>query len=521
MSPAPASAESDDPWRWARPVFHFTALCLVTGLLVGHEIFGRQPALYLAPGYGPKPWLVALSAAALFGAGVFVSRRSSRDPRFRFVTSLVVLALTVSASGPLLFFGFERKALLFAAYFAVPGICSSCLGIALHSGALALRRALLGLDIVRWLLSPFRLALGLCALIAGLMTADVIGVWRSATALGMLLAILGAWAPALFAYLDGVRFHGARWFELASRAALVLALAIFALSLKFTPPSDHSAYAADVIFSSFGREQRYVVTSTQQGFALFVDRMLKLSSVDDYRFAESLVHPACALAQRRARVLILGSGDGLVEREVLRYPDVREVTVVVSDARLARLARTLPWLETRSDAAMASPKIRVIEAEPMPWLDASRQVFDLAFVDLPDPSNFVEGKHYTRYFYRLLKAHLTPDGIAAVQATSVSGTPRSFASIRASLETAGFFTLPYHAALPSLGDWGFVLAMQQQKPRPARVPGGLRFLSTNTLGGLFALPASLRDTHAEPSVLHDQRTVALFEEEQKALFPER
>jgi spermidine synthase len=167
---------------------------------------------------------------------------------------------------------------------------------------------------------------------------------------------------------------------------------------------------------------------------------------------------------------------------------------------------------------MSSGKVRLHSAEPVRALAASSGAFDVILVDLPDPSDYVEGKHYTSYFFRLLAGRLAHGGVGVVQATSISNTPRTFASIRSTLQASGLHTLAYAVPVPSLGDWGFILFSQQPLSAPRSVPNGLRFLTPAVLPGLFALPAELLELRAEPSTLHDQRTVTLFEQEQRAVF---
>ncbi|MEZ4393312.1 MAG: hypothetical protein R3A48_19680 [Polyangiales bacterium] len=54
-----------------------------------------------------------------------------------------------------------------------------------------------------------------------------------------------------------------------------------------------------------------MVTRQHGGTNLFLDGNLQFASWDEHRYHEALVHPAMAAAPRRARVMILGGGDGL------------------------------------------------------------------------------------------------------------------------------------------------------------------------------------------------------------------
>jgi spermidine synthase len=135
--------------------------------------------------------------------------------------------------------------------------------------------------------------------------------------------------------------------------------------------------------------------------------------------------------------------------------------------------------------------VTVHNADAMTWLEEQEQVWDLIVVDLPDPRNYAIGKLYTRAFYRLVRRHLAETGALVVQSTSPYAAPHAFWCIEQTIADAEYTTYPYHAYVPSFGDWGFVLALPRERPRPTQIePGleGLRYLDDSTLEALFAFP---------------------------------
>ncbi len=92
--------------------------------------------------------------------------------------------------------------------------------------------------------------------------------------------------------------------------------------------------------------------------------------------------------------------------------------------------------------------------------------------DFPDPTNYSLGKLYTTAFYRLLRRHLSENGMAVIQSTSPLFARRSYWCIVKTLESVGFQVTPYHTYVPSFGEWGFVIASMQPyvdaHPVPAR-----------------------------------------------------
>ena len=146
-----------------------------------------------------------------------------------------------------------------------------------------------------------------------------------------------------------------------------------------------------------------------------------------------------------------------------------------------------------------------------------RGTYDFAVIDFPDPSNYHVGKLYTAPFYRLVRRHLAPDGFLVVQATSPLFARQSYWSIVATLEAAGLTTAPYHAYVPSFGEWGFVLAGPVPYVPPRALPAGLRYLTAATIPPLFDFPADQARVPALPNRLADQVLVRYYEREFAAI----
>jgi spermidine synthase len=239
---------------------------------------------------------------------------------------------------------------------------------------------------------------------------------------------------------------------------------------------------------------------------LFLNGDLQFSSRDEYRYHEALVHPA--LAGPRLRVLVLGGGDGLALREVLRYPDVREVVEVELDPAVVRLARTDPRLRALNQGALDDPRVRIVHADAFEWLrhpeEQAAAGYDVIIVDLPDPDSTATAKLYSTEFYALARRTLAPGGRLAVQAGSPYFAPETFSCVLSTVRSAGLAAVPYHVDVPSFGDWGFVLAAVAAEP-PLRLASGqrLRFLDEAVLGAAAVFPADRRPQPTQPSTLDD------------------
>jgi spermidine synthase len=168
----------------------------------------------------------------------------------------------------------------------------------------------------------------------------------------------------------------------------------------------------------------------------------------------------------------------------------------------------------------------------MRWLEQRRSgsgldPWDIVVVDLPDPNNLSLGKLYSREFYRLLRAALAPDGVAVVQSTSPYLSPQAFWCIVATLDAADLYPLPYHAHVPSFGDWGFALVARSALTRPQALafelpePERLGFLTAELVPTLFAFPVDQQPLEVEINRLDTQMLVRYYDEDLRATGPRR
>ncbi len=512
-APDRARAEVDA----TRPVFYFSVLLTAALVAAAHQVFGRLLLLYLDPGSGPSLALAEALGVAAMLAGAMAVRRDAAL-RNRFPALLVALGLVTGAAAPALFFAFARPRLFDSVVLALPVVAGLLVGAAARAGWLLLARPVRQLGALSRLVNPFRLlAIGLALGVAA-GSATLIGLPRAGAAIALVLAVLGGWWTALSFFLERRPLARPRLVQGAAGLMFVAGLGLFAIWQRVVPLADHHHYVNQIVYARHTDRQTFVVTSGQENFELFVDRHLKVSSLDAPRYYEALVHPVLGAVAHPRRVLVLGSADGMAAREILRHPEVQSITEVVVDATIARLARQQRWLGERSHDAMLSPKLHVIQKEPIAWLRDTGAPFDAVIVDLPDPYNYVDSKNYTHYFYRQLARHLAPGAVAVVQATSAFSSPRTFDSIVRTIQSAGLQTRLYHAAVPTFGDWGFVLCATHAVPLPTRVPPGLSYLTPKTLADLFIMPRDLRVSVASPTnTLQEQPIVDIFAKERKKL----
>ncbi|MDP2659630.1 MAG: fused MFS/spermidine synthase [Dehalococcoidia bacterium] len=208
------------------------------------------------------------------------------------------------------------------------------------------------------------------------------------------------------------------------------------------------------------RYQRLEVLDTIPfGRCLFLDDKIQSAEADEFLYHEALAHPALIAHPNPRRVLIVGSGEGALLREVLRHRTVERVLMLDIDPEVVQACKKhlLPWHEGSFD----DPRVELIHVDARAHLLGAPEVFDCILVDVTDPlAGGPAYRLFTREFYHLASARLTQDGTMAVQAESTDlGVHEGHLSIVETLRSVFPHVAPYRVHVPSFGEsWGFVLA---------------------------------------------------------------
>jgi spermidine synthase len=443
------------------------------------------------------------------GIGSGLSRFVVRGVAARFVLIELMVGLVGGFSSSILFLAFGYTDAFRVVLYGLVLVIGILVGLEIPLLMRILRDRFDFKDVVAHVLTfDYLGALG-ASLLFPLVLVPHLGLVRAALLFGLINAAVALWTTVLLSDMLGRR----RLLQSLAVAVILALGAGWAAADRTLALGETTLYADDVILAKNTPYQRIVLTAWKDDLRLFLNSHLQFSSRDEYRYHEALVHPGLAAMPDARRVLILGGGDGLALREVLRYRHVESVTLVDLDPEMTRLFSTHPELVRVNQRAFADPRVRVVNADAFVWLEENREAFDFAVVDFPDPSNFSIGKLYTTAFYRELTRHLGPEGRFVVQSTSPLFARQSFWCIVSTLETSGLDVSPYHVYVPSFGEWGFALAGKEPYTAPAALPDGLRFLTAAAVPELFAFPLDMQRVTVEPNHLNTQALVRYYEHE--------
>lgn len=501
-----------DEARFARVLFLSTFLIATCGLV--YELVAGALASYLLGDSVFQFSTVIGAYLTAMGVGSYLSRYVETHLVRRFVEVEIAVAVLGGFEAPLLYAGFTYTPAFRAVLYVLVGLVGVGVGLELpllmrilveRSNMKELIARVMALDYVGALAA---------SLLFPLFLVPTLGILRTSLVLGLVNAGVALWTTFLFDAPPAVLTR-LRLFAAGAMLALGGGLAV---ADQVERRMEADLFADPVVLSVQTPYQRLVLTHAEADTRLFIDGALQFSSIDEYRYHEALVHPPMLAVAAPRRVLVLGGGDGLAVREVLRHPEVERVTLVDLDPEMTRLFRDREDLAALNGGALADPRVEVVNRDAFLWVrEHAGDPYDVVLIDLPDPNNFGLGKLYSAQFYRMLSGVLAPGGAIAVQATSPVFSPSAFGCIVETVRYAGFDTRPYHAYVPTFGEWGFVLASRAPLPDFRPLPAGLRFLDRATLLALFQFPPDLAPRGEVVNRLDNQLLVRLYEEDWRSM----
>ena len=445
------------------------------------------------------------------GIGSALSRYIDRGLAYRFVWIELMLGVLGGCSSALLFLAFAYTQGFQLLMYSLVVVIGILVGLEIPLLMRLVRGRYHFRDVVAHVLTfDYLGALG-ASLLFPILLVPYLGLVRSAMLFGVINVLVALWSTFLFAsQISAVR-------SLRSLCVVVLCgLAVgLAEAKRITVSAEDNIYADEIIFSRDTRYQHIVLTRFKDDIRLFLSSHLQFSSRDEYRYHEALIHPGLSAIPAPRHVLVLGGGDGLAVREILKYPQIENVTLVDLDPEMTKLFSTNPMLTALNQKSFLAPKVHVINADAFPWVDSNTDSFDFIVIDFPDPTNYSLGKLYTTAFYKAVARHLSVQGLMVVQSTSPMFARDSYWCIAETLKQAGLQTYPYHVYVPSFGEWGFVIAGHRDFQLPASLPPGLRFVSVAGLPAMFQFPPDMSPMPMPPNRLNDQVLVRAYDQDWK------
>lgn len=493
----------------AHALLLFAVFVVATCGLVYELVAGTAASYLLGDSVTQFSTIIGVYLFAM-GIGSYFSRFFNRNLLAWFVQIEVLVGLIGGCSSLALFVLFGQVAYFRLVLYLLVGLTGILVGLEIPLLMRILENRYEFKDLVSKVFTVDYIGALLASVVFPLLLVPQLGLLRTSFLFGMLNIVVALLVCQRFSkdipWVGPLR-------ALAIGGLLALA-ACFVYADRLLSWSENLAYQEKVIYATSSPYQRIVLTRGNTDMRLYLNGNLQFSTADEYRYHEALVHPGMQWLSQKRHVLVLGGGDGLAVRELLRYPAVQDITLVDLDAEMTRLFTDNELLSGLNHQAFHHPKVKVIHADAFIWLKQNHFRFDAVIVDFPDPSNYSVGKLYSQTFFRLLYQAVADSGFAVIQSTSPYVARTSFWCINNTLQSVGFSTVPYHAYIPSFGEWGYHLVTRGPAYQaPAQFIPGLRFVNGPTLQHMLNFPPDMQQVPAEVNKLNNQVLVHYFEHE--------
>ena len=440
---------------------------------------------------------------AFMGVGAFISKIFKKDLIYHFIVIELLLGLVGAFSVPLcygyfLYADYEGYNLFVFFIISIIGILTG-LEVPLLTRILEDDYSLK--DNISTILTFDYLGALIATIAFPFFLLPFVGIYKSSLFFGLLNILVGIATYLFFQKEIALPKLKKRIFFLTSAILISIIIYSIAVSTSFMKRWNDGIFKHQVIYNEQSSYQDITLTKNANEFRLYLNGAIQFSSRDEYRYHESLVHLAMMQHPNPKNILLLGGGEGLAAREILKY-DVEKIDLVDIDPAITKLSTEMDLIKKLNDGALESERVTVINEDAFKFLLEKNEQYDVIIGDLPDPNSESIAKLYSNAFYKLVLRNLSPDGLFVTQATSSTLTPNAFWCIDTTLESVGFkYRYPYSINVPSFGNWGFILASRNELELKYNNAITTKYLEEEILKHLFYFPKDIRVGNILPNNL--------------------
>jgi spermidine synthase len=454
---------------------------------------------------------------ASMGIGSYLSRFIKEENiLLRFISFEILLGFVGGISVPLLYISFAFT----DSFVLTKNLCIVIIGIIIGLEVPLLTRLMdkyyeLKLNISNILSLDYFGAL-IATMLFPFILLPYLGTFKSSLIFGLINMTIGFVNLAVFK--DELNISKRKLYFVLSSVVTVFLITTLFFSNKIMKVWHQNAYEDRVVFSKQSKYQSIVITKHKKDIRMYLNGGLQFSSIDEYRYHEPLVHIPMSTNRNIKHVLVLGGGDGIGLKEIIKYKEVETITLVDLDPEVISVSKTNHYIKKLNKDSLKDKRVKILNIDAFVYLTKTSKKFDLVIADLPDPNNISLARLYSYEFYKLLKKRIKKDGLFITQATSPFFAKKTFWCINETLKYSGFkFTYPLHVNVPSFGEWGFIFASINKPINTDNldIKVQTRFLDNATLKKAFLFEKDLLVNKKHVSFLESPKVLSFYLSEWK------
>lgn len=463
-------------------------------------LIGSVSSYFLGDSIKQFSLVIGLTMTAM-GLGTLISRLVNKNLIYYFILIEVALAVFGGLCVPILYFAYTIEEIYYPVMIILILVIGALIGLEIPLLTRIMEKYYNLKDNISNVLSLDYLGAFFATLAFPFVLLPFFGIFESSVVAGFLNLVVSV-INFLWFKDKILRKKSTKLFVLVCMVFVFLA-GLFAFSKELVKVWENNIFEDKVIFSEQTPYQKLVMTKNKEDIRLFIDGNVQFSSIDEYRYHELLIHIPMSLAKHKENILVLGGGDGLAARELLKYDDVKSITLVDLDKKMTDLALNNRYLKELNQDSFLNPKVKIINDDAFKYVENSKEFFDVIIIDLPDPNNSSLARLYSKEFYKIVKSKLSYSGVMVTQATSPFFSSEAYWCVNESVKAAGFkYTYPYHIYVPSFGDWGFILASNIKfNTDDIEIKVDTRFIDKDIVNNAFKLERDVKRDNIEYSTL--------------------
>ena len=353
---------------------------------------------------------------AAMGLGSYLSRHLKENLLVKFISYEILLGFLGGISVPFLYLAFAYTDM----FYETKTVFIISIGVLIGLEVPLLTRLLdkyysLEINISNILSLDYFGAL-IATLVFPFVLLPFMGTFKSSLFFGLVNMSIGF--VNLWAFSDEINISRKRILYFASiTVSLLLAVTLLCSNVLVKHWHD-VAYEDRVVYSKQSQYQSVVLTKNKEDVRLYLNEAFNFHQLMNIDTMKLLVHTPFSTGRTFKNILVLGGGDGMAVREILKYNDVEKIVLVDLDPAVTELGAQNNHLKRINKGSLFNEKVSVINHDAFVYLKTTDMKFDLIISDLPDPNNVSLARLYSLEFYRYLERKLKSNGLFVTQATS-------------------------------------------------------------------------------------------------------
>jgi len=155
-----------------------------------------------------------------------------------------------------------------------------------------------------------------------------------------------------------------------------------------------------------------IITTRSFGKILILDNEIQFAELDEFIYHEMFCFPPLFSHPAPKSILIIGGGDLLLAKQILKYPVIKNIDLIELDSYVIKFCNK-HFKQLVGDTSK-NPKLHIKILDGYQFIKETSKLYDIIYIDLPDKKKNCEFAFEDK-FYEDIKRVLNSNGILSAQ----------------------------------------------------------------------------------------------------------